>query len=141
MQNLIGNAFLFEAEIQELVAVTKLPVHAFAESREPEHHVLKISNEGCVFYNDGKCQVYETRPFDCRLFPFDVKQRTDGQLVWIVYHDICHEKFNAWEYFETAKTLLEKMRPTRAELERYTKKKSLSSDRRRFLELGPVELY
>lgn len=32
--------------------------------------VLRQENEKCIFLKDGKCEVYEARPIQCRSFPF-----------------------------------------------------------------------
>ena len=37
----------------------------------------------CIFWN-GKCEIYDHRPFDCRIFPFDIDY-IDGEFYWIVY--------------------------------------------------------
>jgi Fe-S-cluster containining protein len=140
MQSSIGNAFVFGSEIKELEAVTGLSAEAFTETREPAHSVLKTSVSGCYFYSGGKCQIYDVRPFDCRLFPFDVYQRADGKLVWIVYNNICPERFDIAKYFLAAKELMRGMKLSRSQLELYTKKKSLSSEPGSFVELDPVDI-
>lgn len=38
----------------------------------------------CFFVNN-KCSIYECRPIDCRLFPFDFKE-IDGEY-WLVYYN------------------------------------------------------
>ena len=45
--------------------------------------IRKKPDGQCVFWNNG-CQIYEHRPFDCRIFPFDVDY-IDGEFYWIVY--------------------------------------------------------
>jgi Fe-S-cluster containining protein len=45
----------------------------------------KSDSEECVFWNkEGGCSIYQYRPFDCRLFPFDI-YKIDGEYTWIVY--------------------------------------------------------
>ena len=43
------------------------------------------SNE-CIFWDDKMnfCSIYENRPYDCRMFPFDIDW-VDGQFRWIIY--------------------------------------------------------
>jgi Fe-S-cluster containining protein len=41
------------------------------------------SNE-CIFWKSTSCSIYENRPFDCRLFPFDI-YKINGKYTWIVY--------------------------------------------------------
>jgi Fe-S-cluster containining protein len=39
----------------------------------------------CVFLDDSfKCSIYSHRPFECRIFPFDIKE-INGKLHWIVW--------------------------------------------------------
>lgn len=38
----------------------------------------------CGFYDGGSCSVYEKRPLDCRLFPFDLFEK-DGDLFVGIY--------------------------------------------------------
>ena len=43
------------------------------------------SEDGCTFFVGGRCQIYEDRPIDCRLFPVDICEQDDGTLIWIVW--------------------------------------------------------
>jgi Fe-S-cluster containining protein len=49
----------------------------------------------CVFWNN-KCEIYDYRPFDCRIFPFDIDY-IDGEFYWIVYS--CN-KDSDWHWAE-----------------------------------------
>ena len=44
------------------------------------------SSDACVFWNeeDSCCSIYEHRPFDCKIFPFDI-YKIDGKYMWIMY--------------------------------------------------------
>ena len=33
---------------------------------------LKLDGNNCVFYQNDKCLIYDIRPIDCRLYPFDI---------------------------------------------------------------------
>lgn len=33
---------------------------------------LKLNGKNCIFYIDSKCSIYNNRPIDCRLYPFDI---------------------------------------------------------------------
>lgn len=59
----------------------------------------------CVFWdkNDKKCSVYENRPFDCKIFPFDIIQK-DGKFFWIVFE--CNPGTN-WRWTESHLDALE----------------------------------
>lgn len=48
--------------------------------------------EACVFYQNNQCQIYSSRPFDCRLFPYDFKIDKNKNLVLINYSkSICQK--------------------------------------------------
>lgn len=50
-------------------------------------HIMKTkekTNE-CVFFDAEKgCTIYQNRPFDCKIFPFDI-YKINGEFTWIVY--------------------------------------------------------
>jgi len=50
---------------------------------------IGAKNDGsCVLLDDsGKCKRYENRPFECRIFPLDVRE-IEKELYWIVW-DVC----------------------------------------------------
>ncbi len=46
----------------------------------------------CFFYdqNENRCKIYNIRPTDCRLFPFDIKLDRETNEYWIGYYeDLC----------------------------------------------------
>jgi Fe-S-cluster containining protein len=46
----------------------------------------KDNSTTCVFWNEEKrlCEIYNDRPFDCKMFPFDVMW-INNEYHWIVY--------------------------------------------------------
>jgi len=64
---------------------------------------------GCYFYRHGKCVVYDARPIDCRLFPFDIIEKPDGRLVWIAYMSICPTQYDPTDYFDKVRRLLPRL--------------------------------
>ena len=42
-------------------------------------------NDNCYFYRDNKCTIYDKRPIDCRIFPYDIKLENDGNYYLIYY--------------------------------------------------------
>jgi len=63
------------------------------------------SNE-CFFWDSQKecCSIYEHRPFDCRLFPFDIHE-INGQFMWVV--NICNPESD-WSWTESFLDAFEK---------------------------------
>lgn len=48
-----------------------------------------VASCACHFYdvNEHKCTIYDIRPVDCRLFPFDIRLDKDTDEYWIGYYD------------------------------------------------------
>ena len=40
----------------------------------------------CIFLANGLCSKYDKRPFDCRIFPLDIK-KIDGKIMWILWEN------------------------------------------------------
>ncbi len=48
---------------------------------------LNLNGNNCIFYNEV-CTIYDNRPLDCRLFPFDLK-KIDEKYYLVLYHLEC----------------------------------------------------
>lgn len=42
-------------------------------------------SNSCYFYKDCKCSIYNIRPIDCRIFPYDIKLEKDGNYYLVYY--------------------------------------------------------
>lgn len=70
-------------------------------------HALKKKpgTDECVFWSkDTGCGIYENRPFDCMLFPFDI-YKINGEYTWVVYS--CNPESD-WTWSEKTLEYLEK---------------------------------
>lgn len=56
---------------------------------------LKRQNgcSSCYFYKNSKCSIYDIRPIDCRIFPYDIKLEKDGNY-YLVYYLTSNCKLN-----------------------------------------------
>lgn len=43
------------------------------------------NSNSCYFYRDSKCTIYDIRPIDCRIFPYDIKLESDGNYYLVYY--------------------------------------------------------
>lgn len=43
------------------------------------------NSHSCYFYKDNKCTIYDVRPIDCRIFPYDIKLEKDGNYYLVYY--------------------------------------------------------
>jgi Fe-S-cluster containining protein len=59
----------------------------------------KYNSDECTFWDSQKecCSIYENRPFDCKLFPFDIHE-IEGQYMWII--NSCNPDSN-WSWTES----------------------------------------
>jgi Fe-S-cluster containining protein len=116
-------AFIQEAEGDKIQRTTGIPLLTFSEkihsSNGNETLALRTVDAKCYFYESGRCTIYEARPLDCRLFPFDIVELPDGSLWWIAYTDLCPKKFEFNKYFTSAKNLLRNAEWTVDEVRRY----------------------
>lgn len=49
----------------------------FYENLGDNLYRLKVEDNTCIFFRNGKCVIYDIRPLDCRLFPFDIIKDND----------------------------------------------------------------
>lgn len=65
-----------------------------------------VSNQGvCPFYKNG-CTIYEIRPSDCRLFPYDIKE-IDNRYFLVKYDLSCGSK----NVYEKVDKVIETLKP------------------------------
>lgn len=43
------------------------------------------NSAACYFYKNCKCSIYDIRPIDCRIFPYDIKLEKDGNYYLVYY--------------------------------------------------------
>lgn len=43
------------------------------------------NTNSCVFYKNNQCTIYDIRPIDCRIFPYDIKLEHDGNYYLVYY--------------------------------------------------------
>lgn len=53
---------------------------------------IKTTGGVCNFFIEGKCSIYDIRPYDCRLFPYDIK-KIDGEYFLVLYKLDCLKNF------------------------------------------------
>jgi len=85
----------------------------FKKINEEAYNIINIDSV-CPFYNK-KCTIYDIRPSDCRLFPYDLKE-IDGKYYLIKYDLPCGSK----KVEENIDNVIEKLLPI---INTYTDKK------------------
>ena len=81
---------LLPNEAECIARNSRLPVNDFAKKLTNNLYQMKRDNnddpnKGCIFFKNNSCTIYENRPIDCRLFPFDFKEI--GGEWWLIYYD------------------------------------------------------
>ncbi|MBP3339106.1 MAG: YkgJ family cysteine cluster protein [Lachnospiraceae bacterium] len=92
--NKIDMPIILPMEAEKIESVSRKAISEFAKKKTNNLYQMKRENDddkkGCIFYVNNKCSIYDYRPIDCRLFPFDFKE-IDGEY-WLIYYnsiDIC----------------------------------------------------
>jgi Fe-S-cluster containining protein len=134
---------LFSSEAKNIAAKTGLHIDDFSEGYPQSGCgiVVKRTEAGCYFYKNGRCEIYSMRPFDCKIFPFDII-RHDETLHWIMYDDLCPPDAR-FSYdpqdFEAAKKFLRDSKVTIADLEIFIRHGENAMAQHRYLLLEPVQ--
>ncbi len=88
----IDMPILLPFEIETISKKTKENVNQFAEKKSNNLFQMKrkggINNGECFFFKNNQCSIYENRPLDCRLFPFDFKE-INGEYWMVYYNKVC----------------------------------------------------
>ena len=69
-----GYVWVTDAEVNKIAEHLKVSTDDFGMKylKNVEGHLSLIvyANGECIFFKDGKCRIYSTRPFQCSSFPF-----------------------------------------------------------------------
>ena len=100
---------VFKEDIEDLKEIGKAGKEWLKDiiiQNKPIKVIKKKSNSKiCTFWDEEKsrCSIYENRPFECRMFPFDI-YKIDGKFHWVVYS--CNSESD-WNWSEDYLTMLE----------------------------------
>lgn len=83
---------LLPFEVEEISRKERIKINDFAKKLSVNLYQMKRENDdenkGCIFFKNHKCTIYENRPIDCRLFPFDFKEYKNEYYL-MYYGNIC----------------------------------------------------
>ncbi len=122
-------------DVNRISAATGLDPEDFSKNSDGALRPMKAGYQGCFFYESGRCKIYDSRPTDCRMFPFDVDRAEDGSLIWIVYSSTCPVSVDASEYFPSVQELEQELDPYLAEFATHT---SARMEQHESQVIGPV---
>lgn len=88
----IDMPILLPFEAKKISVKSRMKLEDFASKLTANLYQMKRLDDdekkGCIFFQNNRCSIYQDRPIDCRLFPFDFKE-FDGEY-WVIYYDqIC----------------------------------------------------
>lgn len=71
---------------------------------------IRLINNECIFLKNGRCQVYNYRPLDCKLYPFDIIKK-DLKYYLVLYQLGCIKDYTVVDNFDCLDYLIEKVKP------------------------------
>lgn len=93
----VDSPMILPNEALEIAKVTNMEVSNFAKQVDfasmYNDKALKSlyqmkrqdNSNACYFYKECKCSIYDIRPIDCRIFPYDIKLEKDGNYYLVYY--------------------------------------------------------
>lgn len=89
----IDMPILLPFEVKKIAVYSRKKIEDFAIKLTSNLYQMRRVDDnekkGCIFFQNNQCSIYNERPLDCRLFPFDFRE-IDGEY-WLVYYDqICN---------------------------------------------------
>ena len=126
---------LLPEEASRIQELSQLSQENFSQDLHDSSFRQMRAANGCPFFRNGRCDIYEVRPVDCRLFPVDIMEREDGMLVWIVYTRICPIRFDPKRLLQHAESLLPVLQ---GKARAYARIAMHGMDPEPFVELGPL---
>lgn len=88
----IDMPILLPFEVEKIRRITKKGIDSFCVKLTNNLYQMKRKNDDeekeCYFFDNNKCSIYEDRPIDCRMFPFDFKE-INGEYWVIYYNKVC----------------------------------------------------
>jgi len=83
---------------QEHDLIMKRHSISFATKVAKNFYTLNTKKGSCIFYKGG-CSIYDIRPLDCRLYPFDVAEKK-GRIFLTKYKDPCATPSSGDEFYD-----------------------------------------
>lgn len=99
----IDSPILSEEEVMVIVRIKKEFTSLF--NNYQNSYTIKLNENKCPFYNNG-CSIYNIRPLDCRLFPYDIKN-INNKYYLVLYNLDC----NSNNVVEKVDEIIEKIKP------------------------------
>ena len=96
---------LTPSDVDRIARATGLEPVAFSKETGTALRTMRAHGHGCFFYEDGRCSIYDSRPVDCRMYPFDICLDETGALVWVLHEATCPIPVDARSYLNKVQSL------------------------------------
>lgn len=124
--------FIFGFEREKFSS--SLVFHKFEDKKIP---LLKKNGKNCIFLKNNKCRIYQSRPFNCRIFPFDII-KVGKNFYWIVW-DFCQKPKDAEKHLKNFEKVIAKIDKKELDIYICFTKKSKDFRHRQFTILRQVK--
>lgn len=93
----VDSPMLLPKEAKEISKINNIEINKFAKKVDfatmyNDNNLKSLyqmkrqdNSSACYFYKDCKCMIYDIRPIDCRIFPYDIKLEKDGNYYLVYY--------------------------------------------------------
>lgn len=138
----IDMPILMPHEVDKISVEEGMAKDKFCEKKSNNIYQMKRKNNRCIFFKNNKCSIYEYRPIDCRLFPFDI-QFKDGAYRVGYYQNSCaqipsdHEMMKLYSHH--IKPLIALMMPYLSESVNPELFPKISASEFEFREIDPID--
>ena len=98
----------------DVISISKemeLPASEFSTQTNGSLSEMRSRKGECFFYKNDRCTIYNNRPVDCRLFPFDILKNKENKLMLVWYSTTCPKTIDANNYTKEIKFLLSSLKP------------------------------
>lgn len=92
---------------QELIQLREvLKNDEFYDVVDDNLYKMRLNNNKCIFLINGRCSIYQYRPTDCKLYPFDIIKK-DSKYYLILYQLGCIEEYTLVDNFDCLDDLVD----------------------------------
>lgn len=95
---------------KEEVELISKDYNDFSISIKDNLYRLKTVDNKCIFYIDDRCIIYNNRPLDCRLYPFDIIKK-DNKYLLVLYKLNCIDMDSFINNIYLIDSIIEKIKP------------------------------
>ncbi|MBE6153948.1 MAG: YkgJ family cysteine cluster protein [Firmicutes bacterium] len=103
----INAPVLNKDELMQLIEVLKKD--DFYDAVDDNLYKIRTNNNECIFLKNGRCSIYNFRPLDCKLYPFDIIKK-DSKYYLVLYQLDCIEGYTIVDNFDCLDELIEKIK-------------------------------